>query len=228
MVKLLLSKKFKNLSDISPSIEYVEDLDFNNISNEERILGQGLNGFVKQLTKAFPKNEEFTLEEKEYVHKKNNKNVIVTKPKQLETNTFESQVFLNSEMAEIEDHLTGYHIPAMVITEASRQMMISVIERFYSEFQSVGECYFIINNIDSNFDNFLFPWQVSLTFTINSMLKLKNCIKYESTSIFKQNGEVCSQICINFSVFNKKSLLKLEKHYAQASLNKYINEATNK
>jgi hypothetical protein len=179
MVKLLLSKKFKNLSDISPSIEYVEDLDFNNISNEERILGQGLNGFVKQLTKAFPKNEEFTLEEKEYVHKKNNKNVIVT-------------------------------------------------ERFYSEFQSVGECYFIINNIDSNFDNFLFPWQVSLTFTINSMLKLKNCIKYESTSIFKQNGEVCSQICINFSVFNKKSLLKLEKHYAQASLNKYINEATNK
>lgn len=209
--KLLISKKFKNISEVSECIEYIEDLNMNDIDVENYVLGQGSYFFLKNLP----------VEDKKYVHKQYSKNVIITKPMQQHSNTFGSQLILHPRTAEIQDHLTGYHIPAMVIIEASRQMMISVIERFYNQCESIGRYYFIINNMETKFNNFLFPWDIKLTFTINSIIKLKNCIKYESTTVFKQNDIICSQILINFSVFFKNDLLKLEKRSAQASLGKY-------
>lgn len=217
---ILISKRFKNVLAISDSIKCIEEVDITNINIKNYILGQRVNKLFPKFKKIFFDDKKYSLEKKEYVHKRFTRNVIISKPDQISPDSFESQVLINANSDEIADHLTGYHIPGMVIIEAARQIMLSVTERYYSDFDNVGDCYVIINGINAKLDKFLFPWDINIIFKINSITKLKNNNKFESTATFRQNNEICSEVNMCFSVFYKSTLLNIERRKAKMSLDK--------
>ncbi|MEU6299282.1 AfsA-related hotdog domain-containing protein [Streptomyces erythrochromogenes] len=55
------------------------------------------------------------------------------------------------------DHQTGQHVQGMVVIEASRQMFLAVTERFFAAQWPQRKYYFVIEYMNTAFENFLFP-----------------------------------------------------------------------
>jgi len=62
----------------------------------------------------------------EEVHKHRWQNVLITRPVPVVPDTFLAHLVLDDDSADIADHVTGIHIPGMVLVEAARQACIAL------------------------------------------------------------------------------------------------------
>ena len=93
-------------------------------------------------------------------HKHKPENILITEPEQVAEDEFFSELCLDAP-AELSDHCTEKHIPGMVFSEAARQMLLAVGEKFLVEGKEVNR-YFVYNNFRMNFFDFIFPLPVSV------------------------------------------------------------------
>lgn len=157
-------------------------------------------------------------ENKAFVHKKEEQNVVITKPLLCDQNKYRAFLMLDSRCAEMSDHITGQHIQGMVIIEAARQMMLSVTENYLAPKEQQGKIWIILNEMSVKFFSFLFPIEVQIEYLTEESENKENKSKYIASVNFYQNGKLAATIKITFSVYENEKLSQNEKKLAKKAL----------
>ncbi|MFT3741535.1 MAG: AfsA-related hotdog domain-containing protein [Gammaproteobacteria bacterium] len=177
------------------------------------VIGQGLS--LNQIIKLIDGgvtivNSEFifSIERKEYVHKKSKSNVIITIPKKKSCREFENFILLSHDSG-ILDHVTGIHIPAIALLEAARQSMLSIIERFFLP-QNIAKIRFSILSSEAKFFSFVFPTQIKIiSRLLDPCFKGKSINGFLESNIWQQDC-LCATIVIEFSCRDEERVLNHE------------------
>jgi hypothetical protein len=88
-------------------------------------------------------------------HKRRTENTLITTPVRLGEDDFEAALCLDERVDLINDHVTGQHLPAMILVEAGRQMFIATFERYFNEPQE--KVSFLVTGMNNTFHHFAFP-----------------------------------------------------------------------
>ncbi|MDT0269238.1 AfsA-related hotdog domain-containing protein [Streptomyces sp. DSM 44915] len=94
---------------------------------------------------------------REIAHKHRQENVLISRPRRVGEDLFESDLVVDARNEVMSDHLTGQHIQGMLAMEAGRQMFIAVAEQHYLAPEAAGRSYFVIDSFATRYGSFLFP-----------------------------------------------------------------------
>ena len=161
-------------------------------------------------------SHHYPREEQDYVHKHKNENIMISQPLIVGKNRYTSFLLLNDKCAEMSDHVTGQHIQGMVLTEAARQMMLSVTESFHIDPKYRGKMYFVLNKVHSDYKQFAFPLELTLHYETTALEYLSNGNVRASAEItFSQNDQAVATVVIDFSTYQQEKLSILENKLAK-------------
>lgn len=161
------------------------------------------------------------VEDQTKVHKHNIENVLISTPIKKDDKKYLSFLMIDDKCAELSDHITGRHLPGMLLLESARQMMTAVMENFFLEKDE--KFYFILNHIDISFHQFVFPFDVILEYEIIDLNKLNDFgIKSSAVIHFTQSGKEVCKVKIDFSIYMKKMVESMELRMIKDILNKDI------
>lgn len=210
----------KHKKNVLPISQFLESLDaLPNMAEVKIILGQGINqeqslrlAKIPYLNLAQrPKPAALPL-----THRHKSENVMISEPQRLDPSLYTSELLLEYPV-EMKDHITGQHIPAMVINEAARQLFISVMEKYYlSESNTVGDFYFVLNEMNAQFLSYVFPIPAQMLFKV---------IQFDDPSPFSKTakaeieitqafGRKCCHLSLKFGMVKNNILQKLESNIA--------------
>lgn len=195
--------------------ELLEIMKNKKTSDIKFVAGQGLNDIqidhIYSLSQSKNMEDNFMywrlsrdkmLANKNESHKHNYKNTLISRPERTGDETFESNLIVNHENEFMQDHITGEHIQGMMLIEASRQMFLAVKEVFYlKDFPAVSK-YFVIEEMNTSYKNFLFPLCATVRYTNveSTWIKPSHLKAYGAIEIL-QNGKVTTLTEVKFSVY---------------------------
>jgi hypothetical protein len=156
------------------------------------------------------------------VHKHNPRNSMLGMPQHIGPNLYSADVFLDDECAEMTDHLTGQHVQGMVLVEACRQMLLAVTEEFYLR-DDVKSSFFVLNQMNTEFKQFVFPVAISLLYEVAEHQVGKNgSHRFSVTISVIQNEQVCCVVTASFSTYFNDFILPKEKGLAVEAVKKEL------
>lgn len=121
------------------------------------VVGQGLSAEqLREVDGPVPAPPHLT-------HKEHQKNVMIGEPIRTGDDAFAVDLVVDERVEVLEDHLTGQHIPAIVLTEAARQTWTAVTERFLLADHG-GR--FVIDSLSSVFRRYVFPLPATLHYRL--------------------------------------------------------------
>ncbi len=192
------------------------------------VLAQGLNAEEKDqvmnLTRTSTANIVINAYNKpapsQYTHKKDVKNILVSDPVVLVSGKkFRSRLLIDDDCSEMSDHVTGVHIQGMLLVEAARQLSIAVSEKFLLDSIQSTDCYFLLKSINTQFNRFIFPVDVSIEHQILDIKTLKGGFKDIVTqTAFIQNNIVATQVDMEFRINAKHILTQTEYQIARETI----------
>ncbi|GAA3915874.1 AfsA-related hotdog domain-containing protein [Litoribacillus peritrichatus] len=227
----VVGDKFQNFSQINNVItasELESMLDDQAVENNFRFyLGQGLSEETTRnlLHKAEQQAKQFLFEfnpliksGRELSHKHQERNSMLGFPKKLSESLFEVDMLLDENCDEMGDHVTGYHVQGMVLTEAARQTFLAVTEEYFLG-DMKGSSYFVINNLDTEYHRFLFPLPATILYQVkDSKEKKGGSLYFDIEMSVIQNGELCATVRTKFTTYDNKFLQKKEADLASAAV----------
>jgi hypothetical protein len=89
-------------------------------------------------------------------HKLRIENSMLTMPVRCEEDEFEADLFVDERVDLITDHVTGQHLPGMILVEAGRQMFIVTFERHFNR-EKQEKVAFLVTGMNNTFHHFAFP-----------------------------------------------------------------------
>lgn len=136
------------------------------------------------------------------VHKENIANSMISTPVKVTESLYEADVLIDDQCDDIRDHVTGQHIPGMILVEASRQMFLAVTEQFYLKNHS-ADSYFVINKCNVEYRKFVFPLDIKITYAVNSFTSSKpGTYRFSVAMEVRQNDEICVLVNYEFSTYD--------------------------
>ena len=108
-------------------------------------------------------NRHYQLSPQSLSHKVKTHNTMISEPLVGRPgHEYVSYLMLDDDCAEMSDHNTGFHIQGMVLTEAARQMMLAVGEKYLLDKTLKGQAYFALRKVNSEFFHFAFPIEMKI------------------------------------------------------------------
>lgn len=223
--------EFAKMPNVMTCTEFLESIQKDELPAPARfVIGQGISpdriseilssAETKKLGHLIHK-DDFSQAEQKLTHKRVKKNTMITSPVKVSEALYRASLRLDSP-AELQDHLTGKHIPGMSLNEAARQMFIAVSEKFFAmdENDSRNEYYFVINDFKSEYLRFVFPTSVLISYRIKSHKKRKNgSLAFEVETVFFQAmGKCVYRSDIKFSMYDYRYLNPIETRIAHENL----------
>lgn len=89
-------------------------------------------------------------------HKHEHHNTLVSTPERLSPDLFEADLLVDERNELLSDHLTGKHLPGMLLVEASRQMAMALYEEHFNQDGRV-KASFAVTILNSAFLLYAFP-----------------------------------------------------------------------
>lgn len=161
--------------------------------------------------------------DKKDVHKHEQKNVMITIPRRLGKNFYESFFLFDDDCAEMSDHLTGSHIQGVIVAEAARQMTLAVSERYLLPDNKKYKMSFVTNKTESEYKNYLFPLEIRMEMVLQSLRRgFDDNFMAKAEILFFQNKIQCAKIIFNFSSINKEYISEKETNMARQTIFKKI------
>jgi hypothetical protein len=152
-------------------------------------------------------------------HKHVPSNIVITPPLSRGDGTYVAQLIFDDDCADVSDHLTGQHIPGMLVAESARQMMIAVTEKFFVAEQVRSGVRFITDRMEIDYLAFLLPVPVEILYIPLSVRRAgENNLKLSCEIDFRQAGKSCVRACFNYSVINRHYLDSKEKELVDQML----------
>ncbi|MGG8406970.1 AfsA-related hotdog domain-containing protein [Streptomyces sp. 12297] len=100
------------------------------------------------------------------VHKCLESNALIADLHQVDDAFFRASLRVHNDNELLLDHQTGQHIQGMVAIEAARQMFLAVSERYFASRHPERNYYFVIESMNTDFENFLFPLDATIEYRI--------------------------------------------------------------
>ncbi|MEU5387601.1 AfsA-related hotdog domain-containing protein [Kitasatospora cineracea] len=104
------------------------------------------------------------LSPRQEVHKHQSQNTLIADLRQEQAGRFVADLRLHADNELLLDHQTGQHVQGMVAVEAARQMFLAVSERYYANRYPDRSYYYVIDSMNTAFENFLFPLDATVEF----------------------------------------------------------------
>lgn len=200
-------------------------------------LGQGLSNAERRLLRRLLKmkkvggivNDHISPADKCLTHKHKSENIMISDPVSMHVKgeqVYHSFLIVDDNCAEMEDHVTGQHIQGMVLVEAARQAMLAVSEKYILNDQQRGVSYCVLNNMEINFKQFVFPIDTVLQLTVLDSKTLRHHRQSVRTvSKFFQGDRLLAEISID-SLFDPQTAARLrESKMAKKSLRQNLKAA---
>lgn len=150
----------------------------------------------------------------EVTHKRSQENVLISKPEKFSQYRYRFDLSITDKVDRLSDHVTGKHVGAMLLMEASRQATIAVLE---DEYCSTSEVNYglILDRFDSQFNGYLFPLPCTLDTSIEELRSSSKNITVIVKTTVSQCGTVIANINLDVTLCITKVLDKIEARKAQ-------------
>lgn len=152
-------------------------------------------------------------------HKAKRENICVSYPRQVSDKTFELDLQFSAQNEFFLDHMTGFHIQGMALSEAARQAFLVVTEEFFLS-QAPDNYYFVIRHQNVSFENFVFPFGVTISYEITEHKVKSGRQSFVVKMDLVQGGVVCSRVDVAFTVFSADKISERE----EALINERIHD----
>jgi hypothetical protein len=140
-------------------------------------------------------------------HKHVPSNIVISEPVARGDGSHEASLLLDGKSADVSDHLTGHHIPGMLVAEAARQMMIAVVERFYLPVQRRAPIRFITHEMSLEYHDFMVPLPVQILFMPVKLRRVGNVnLKFSCEIRFSQLKRIGALARFNVSIIDRRYL----------------------
>ena len=170
-----------------------------------KIPGQGLS--EEEEVALFATPAKCTQEE---VHKHHRKNVLVGNLRRVGSQAFDLDVRLDDESADMSDHLTGQHIPGMVLIEVARQCLLAVSSVFCPG-KSERKYLAVLNLVEARFLAFAFPVPTIAHFTVRtSDAATVTRMSFQSSVVIAQAQTAVAAFRLSYTLFDEQMILEKE------------------
>ena len=135
-----------------------------------------------------------------YSHKKINHNTLIGTAEKVKDNLFALPLLIDERCELMADHQTGQHIQGMILVEACRQTFIAVTEEFYLA-EGVGKSYYVINDMNIKFENFLFPLPAIIHYELVEQSVNERRARFKANIRISQHTTPCASMSVSFTVY---------------------------
>lgn len=135
-----------------------------------------------------------------FSHKHVTHNTLIGTPRQIGRNEFEVPLNIDERCELMGDHQTGQHLQGMVLVEAFRQSFLAVTETYFP-IESWKKTYFVINEMTSGFESFVFPLPAHIDYRIINRDVNERRARYKVEMAAVQNGVECATTRVTFTVY---------------------------
>ncbi|ACH82412.1 hypothetical protein Lferr_0151 [Acidithiobacillus ferrooxidans ATCC 53993] len=101
------------------------------------------------------------------VHKAQQHNVLITTPTYANDGKYKAKLLFDERCAEMSDHVTGTHVPGILLFEAGRQMMIAGATLHWSSDIQEGSHFFTFDEAKIRYYQFSMPFEVDIHLELN-------------------------------------------------------------
>lgn len=162
-----------------------------------------------------------------YTHQHSLHNVLIGKTKEIEKNLYELPIIIDDRHLLMGDHQTGCHVQGIIITEAFRQSFIAVTEEYILP-KDGQDKYFVINGMNIEFFNFLFPLPARIEFELLDIDANEFRTKLTTKMTAKQFEQTCATMEAKFVVYPSEYISEKEKTLSRKVLISYLEELKKK
>ncbi|MGP2468751.1 AfsA-related hotdog domain-containing protein [Yersinia sp. 2540 StPb PI] len=152
-----------------------------------------------------------------YTHKKEEHNILIGKAQKVDKDIYNLPLMIDERCELMGDHQSGKHLQGMLLVEAFRQTFIAVTEEFYPFLGDIKK-YFVINSLNINFYNFVFPIAANITYKVNDIDVNERREKINSTIEAWQNDILCASMEASFTVYPLDIISKKEAELAEKAI----------
>ncbi|MFP1821506.1 hypothetical protein [Lonsdalea quercina] len=132
-------------------------------------------------------------------HQHNSRNVLISNFRLADSLESCSDVFIFGDNDLLRDHITGIHIPGIVLSESARQLFITTLmSAGYDNYR------FILNDIVSEYISYVFPLPFTLSLVFEYEKNLKNEKIISAHIIASQNMTECARFNIRATLIPEK------------------------
>lgn len=214
----------EGVTTFSNLIKDIADNNFSNICNKIFAPGQGVHREQQEyLIELFEKQSVFERLNSQLLHiapdkagsqethKRKSKNIMISQVRAIHDSLFEADLVLDDRDELLDDHITGQHLPGMVLIEAARQIAYVVTEQFFMEPAGRMQRYFVLHELNTTFQSFAFPVDVTIRCKILDK-KLENPAKLFFAVLinFLQADRCVAEVKTTFTVSDNDRLTSFE------------------
>ncbi|WP_051386150.1 AfsA-related hotdog domain-containing protein [Actinokineospora inagensis] len=161
--------------------------------------------------------------EKSLTHKREDRNVMIGPPRQVDAVTFTADLLVDQANETLEDHLTGQHIPAVALIEAARQTWTAVSERFLLD--GSVKTRFVVGSVRSRFLRFVFPLPAIVRQRVVERTRTPVDEVFEVLLTVEQGGLVAAEIEAQYRVVPETFSAKQEALAARQAVRDHVRPA---
>lgn len=155
-------------------------------------------------------------------HKHIAANTLISVPRQLAADMFESHLMIDENCELMNDHLSGQHVQGMILIEATRQALLAVTEAFLLPKNNIDYA-FIFNALSVSYSHYTFP----VGAVIRSVMTDKSVdnprrLGFSANVFVEQCGQIVSTFTASFGAMEKVRIYKRENMQATKAQVDYL------
>lgn len=185
------------------------------------VVGQGLSdGQLVDLVAAGERRGSVvaapTRARRDITHKHEGRNVMIGPPRRAGEADFVADLVIDERNEVLEDHLTGQHIPAVALIEATRQMWTAVTEQFLLAGDAPTR--FVVASVGGRFERYVFPLPATLELQVVERERGPVGEVFRTRTLVRQLGTTAAEIESEYRVVPEALSAKQESLAARAAI----------
>lgn len=156
-------------------------------------------------------------------HKHDSCNTLIADLQRLDVDLFAANLRVHNDNELLIDHQTGEHVQGMVAIEAARQMFLAVSERYHASRYSERNYYYVIESMNTAFENFLFPLDATIEFrTVKAELDEPSRLSFAAEISILQAGRRSSLTEVAYTAFESHVIEAKEHKRARFAVDQIV------
>jgi len=155
-------------------------------------------------------------------HKHNSANTLISCPRQVAADVFETHLLIDEDCELMQDHLTGQHVQGMILIEATRQALLAVAEAYLLPKNNIDYA-FVLNTLSVNYSHYTFPVAAILRCVMTDMqVDNPRRLSFSAEVHVEQCGQVVSTLNVDYGAMEKQRITKREAMLATKIQSDYL------
>ncbi|MGW1210966.1 AfsA-related hotdog domain-containing protein [Streptomyces sp. NPDC002499] len=160
-------------------------------------------------------------------HKHRSCNTLIADLRRDGEDLFSATLRVHNDNELLIDHQTGEHVQGMVVVEAARQMFLAVSERYHASRHLDRSYYYVIESLNTDFENFLFPVDATVVYhTLRAETDDPDRLSFAAEISLHQAGRRASITTVTYTAFDSPVIEAKEHRRARHAVEHSVRTAT--